>query len=183
MIALIYQSLNIKNMNLNLEEFESENKVVKSPTVDEAFVDQFINAIEKCPYEVRLRFKTFDFLPGIRLTMYHTGRFKEELSSIANDSLINSIIRAMGGKLDAILDYRREGDKSIKDTTDNFELEMFECFIKSKYRLSIEKDFISDKGNKFLHAVCSISKRRDIHFYLKRDEHIEALLKELMTAN
>lgn len=166
------------------QESEGTSPVVNKNTVDRVFIDRFIKAMIRLPKEVRLRFRNINNLPSVKLMIIYNDRIREELSSLASESLINAIIKAMGSNLKPIQELNSEENLSVEEIkTGKFELEMFEHFIKSNYRMAIGEDFISPKGERFLHAILSIGYKRDIHFYLKRDEHIEALLKELMTAN
>lgn len=88
----------------------------------------------------------------------------------------------MGSNLKPIQEFASNGNKTVEESSENFELEMFQIFIRSQYRLTIEEDFISPSGSRFLHAVFSIGYHSQIHFYLKRDEHIEELLNEVLTS-
>nr|WP_321375510.1 hypothetical protein [uncultured Bacteroides sp.] len=165
------------------QESEGTSPVVNKNTVDRVFIERFIKAMIRLPKEVRLRFKSVNKLPSIKVTIIYNNIIREELSSLANESLINAIIKAMGSSLKSIQELKSEDELTVEEiSTDNFEQEMFERFIKSNHRLAIGEDFISPKGDRFLHAVLSIGYKRDIHFYLKRDESIEKSLNELMTA-
>ena len=155
-------------------------------TVDTVFVNRFINGMMRIPTEIRLRLKTLNEKPAITVTFTYRDKkgrlIKEELTTIANGELINAVISAMGSDLKPIQAFKTEGNNTVEETSSDFELEMFEAFMESSYHLKIEDDFISPRGDRFLHAVFSIGFHYDIHFYLKRDEHIEELLNEALKA-
>ena len=104
------------------------------------------------------------------------------VKKMSHTSKVVVVISAMGSNLKPIQAFQTEGNNTIEETSTNFELEMFEKFMESSYHLKIEDDFISSNGDRFLHAVFSIGFHYDIHFYLKRDEHIEELLNKALTA-
>lgn len=165
------------------QESEGTSPVVNKNTVDRVFIDRFIKAMIRLPKEVRLRFRSANKFPAVKLSIIYNDRIREELSSLASEPLINAIIAAMGSRLKSIQELKSEEELSVEEiSTDNFEKDMFEHFIKSNHRLAIGEDFISPNGDRFLHAILSIGYKRDIHFYLKRDESIEKSLNELMTA-
>lgn len=165
------------------QKSEGTSPVVNTNTVDRVFIERFIKAMIRLPKEVRLRFRSVNKFPAVKLSIIYNDRIREELSSLASEPLINAIIKAMGSSLKSIQELKSEEELSVKEiSTDNFEKDMFEHFIKSNYRMAIGEDFISHNGDRFLHAILSIGYKRDIHFYLKRDESIEKSLDELMTA-
>lgn len=164
----------------------AENQISVNNTIDTVFVTRFLNGMLRIPIEIRLRFKTLNNMPAITVTLTYRDKkgrlIKEELTTIANGELINAVISAMGSNLKPIQAFQKDGNNIVEETSNNFELEMFESFIESSYRLKIEDDFISSNDDRFLHAVFSIGFHYDIHFYLKRDEHIEELLNKALTA-
>lgn len=169
-------------MTINVPSAPSINEQsVRTNTVDTVFVSRFINGMINIPSEMRLRFRTINGAPAIEVSFAYFIKEKRQilkLSSMANESLIDAVIAAMGSNLKPIQKFKEEGNKDVVETTKNFELEMFETFIRSYYQLKIEDDFISPRGDRFLHAIFSIGYRNNIHFYIKRDEHIEELLNE-----
>ena len=174
-------------MNISiLQKAIEDSHVLVNNTIDTVFVTRFLNGILRIPAEIRLRFKTLNNMPAITVILTYRDKkgrlIKEELTTIANDELINAVISAMGSNLKPIHAFQENGNNIVEETSNNFELEMFESFIESSYRLKIEDDFISSNGDRFLHAVFSIGFHYDIHFYLKRDEHIEELLNKAFTA-
>lgn len=154
----------------------------KKNIVDAVFVNRFINGMIRIPTEVRLRFKTISNTPAIIVRLTYKKRKKEKLTTIANGELINAVIAAMGNQLKPIQEFQTNGNYVVEDTSENFELEMFEAFIRSQHQLELEDDFISSYGDRFLHAIFTIGFHHDVHFYLKRDEHIEGLLNEALKA-
>ena len=168
-------------MNIN---FLTQTTVVeeKSNTVDTVFVNRFINGMMRIPTEIRLRFKTINNIPAVTVTLTYKSRIKETLTTIANGELISAIIAAMGSQLKPIQEFQTKGNHVVEDTSENFELEMFEAFIRSQHQLKLEDDFISPFGDRFLHDIFAIGFHHDVHFYLKRDEHIEELLNEALKA-
>lgn len=168
-----------------LQNVIEENKNLVNNTVDTVFVTRFINGMLRLPTEIRLRFKTLNNMPAITVTLTYIdkkGRFiKEELTSIANGELINAVISAMGHNLEPIQAFKRDGNNIVEEYSTKFELEMFEKFMESPYLLKIEDDFISPNGDRFLHAIFSIGYHNDIHFYLRRNEHIEELLNKALS--
>lgn len=168
-------------MNIN---FLTQATVVeeKSNTVDTVFVNRFINGMMRIPTEIRLRFKTINNIPAVTVTLTYKSRIKETLTTIANGELISAVIAAMGNQLKPIQEFQANGNHAVEETSENFELEMFETFICSQHQLKLEDDFISSSGNRFLHAIFTIGFHHDVHFYLKRDEHIEELLNEALKA-
>lgn len=174
-------------MEINiLKQAVADNQILINNTIDTVFVTRFINGMLRIPTEIRLRFKTLNEKPAITITFTYKGKngrpIKEELTTIANGELINAVISAMGSDLQPIQAFKTEGNNTVEETSSNFELEMFEAFMESSYHLKIEDDFISPSGVRFLHAVFSIGFHYDIHFYLKRDEHIEELLNKALVA-
>lgn len=169
-------------MNINLANQSEETSVRTEQSIDSIFIDRFLKGVLRLPTEIRLRFKTINGAPAIKVDLTYKSRIKETLTTIANESLINAVIAAMGSNIKPIQEFTSNGNKVVEESSENFELEMFETFIRSQYRLNIEEDFISTSGNRFLHAVFSIGYHNEIHFYLKRDEHIEELLNEALTA-
>ena len=151
-------------------------------TVDTVFVNRFINGVMRIPTEIRLRFKTINNIPAVTVTLTYKSRIKETLTTIANGELISALIAAMGSQLKPIQGCQTNGNHVVEDTSENFELEMFEAFIRSQHQLKLEDDFISPYGDRFLHAIFTIGFHHDVHFYLKRDEHIEELLNEALKA-
>lgn len=168
-------------MNVNLTNLSEETSVRTDKSIDSIFIDRFIKGALRLPTEIRLRFKTINGAPAIKVHLTYQSRIKETLTTIANESLINAVIAAMGSNMKPIQEFTNDGNKAVKESSENFELEMFETFIRSQYRLTIEDDYMSTSGNRFLHAIFSIGYHSQIHFYLKRDEHIEELLNEAMT--
>lgn len=168
-------------MNIN---FLVQSTIVeaKNNTVDTVFVNRFINGMIRIPTEVRLRFKTINNTPAITVTLTYKSRIKENLTTVANGELINAVIAAMGNQLKPIQEFQTNGNYVVEDTSENFELEMFEAFIRSQHQLKLEDDFISPYGDRFLHAIFTIGFHHDVHFYLKRNEHIEELLNEALKA-
>lgn len=174
-------------MNIQiLQQSIAENQGLVNNTIDTVFVTRFLNGMLRTPTEIRLRFKTLNNMPAITVTLTYRDKkgrlIKEELTTIANGELINAVISAMGSNLKPINAFQEDGNNIVEETSNNFELEMFEAFMESSYHLKIEDDFISSNGDRFLHAVFSIGFHYDIHFYLKRDEHIEELLNKALTA-
>lgn len=169
-------------MNINLVNQSEETSVRTDKSINPIFTDRFLKGVLRIPTEIRLRFKTINGVPAIKVTLTYKERIKETLTTIANESLINAIIATMGSNLKLIQEFVSDGNKTVEESSENFELDMFETFIRSQYHLNIEEDFISTSGDRFLHAVFSISYHREVHFYLKRDEHIEKLLDEALTA-
>lgn len=151
-------------------------------TVDTVFVNRFTNGMMRIPTEIRLRFKTINGIPAITATLTYNSRIKETLTTIANGELISAVIAAMGNQLKPIQEFQTNGNHAVEDTSENFELEMFKAFIRSQHQLKLEDDFISSNGGRFLHAVFTIGFHHDVHFYLKRDGHIEELLNEVLKA-
>lgn len=168
-------------MNIN---FLTQVTVVeeKSNTVDTVFVNRFINGMMRIPTEIRLRFKTINNIPAVTVTLTYKSRIKETLTTIANGELISAIIAAMGSQLKPIQEFQTNDNHAVEETSENFELEMFEAFIRSQHQLKLEDDFISPYGDRFLHAIFTIGFHHDVHFYLKRNEHIEELLNEALKA-
>ena len=154
----------------------------KSNTVDTVFVNRFINGMMRIPTEIRLRFKTINNTPAVTVTLTYKSRIRETLTTIANGELISAIIAAMGSQLKPIQEFQTNGNHAVEDTSENSELEMFEAFIRSQHQLKLEDDFISPYGDRFLHAIFTIGFHHDVHFYLKRNEHIEELLNEALKA-
>lgn len=154
----------------------------KNNIVDAVFVNRFINGMKRIPTEIRLRFKTINNIPAITVTLTYKNRIKENLTTIANGELISAIIAAMGSQLKPIQEFQTSSNHVVEDTSENFELEMFEAFIHSQHQLKLEDDYISLYGDRFLHAIFTIGFHYDVHFYLKRSEHIEELLNEALKA-
>lgn len=169
-------------MNIQLANLSEETSVRTDKSIDSFFIDRFLKGVLRLPTEIRLRFKAINGTPAIKVYLTYQNRIKETLTTIANESLINAVIAVMGGNLKPIQEFASNGNTAVEESSENFELEMFQTFIRSKYRLTIEEDFISPSGGRFLHAVFSIGYHSQIHFYLKRDEHIEELLNEVLTS-
>lgn len=170
------------NINFLTQPMVDTQTEEKKNTVDAVFVDRFVNGMKRIPTEIRLRFKTINNSPAITVTLTYSTRIKENLTTIANGELISAVIAAMGNQLKSIQEFQTNGNRAVEDTSENFELEMFEAFIHSQHQLKLEDDFISSYGDRFLHAIFTIGFRHDVHFYLKRDEHIEELLNEALKA-
>lgn len=170
------------NINFLTQPMVDTQTEEKKNTVDAVFVNRFVNGIKRIPTEIRLRFKTINNAPAITVTLTYSSRIKENLTTIANGELISAVIAAMGNQLKSIQEFQTNGNHVVEDTSENFELEMFEAFIHSQHQLKLEDDFISLYGDRFLHAIFTIGFRHDVHFYLKRDEHIEELLNEALKA-
>ena len=151
-------------------------------TVDTVFVNRFINGMMRIPTEIRLRLKTIKNIPADTVTFTKKSRKKETMTPKPNAELISAIIAAMGSQLKPIQEFQTNGNHVVEDTSENFELEMFEAFIRSQHQLKLEDDFISPYGDRFLHAIFTIGFHHDVHFYLKRNEHIEELLNEALKA-
>lgn len=62
----------------------------------------------------------------------------------------------MGRQFKPIQEFQSNGNHAVEDTSENFELEMLEAFIRSQYQLKLGDDFISPYGNRFLHAIFTI---------------------------
>lgn len=169
-------------MNILLPNQSEETSVRTDKSIDSFFIDRFLKGVLRLPTEIRLRFKTIDGRPAIKVYLTYQNRIKETLTTIANESLINAVIAAMGKNIKPIQEFQTNGNHVVEDTSENFELEMFEAFIHSQHQLKLEDDFISPYGDRFLHAIFTIGFRHDVHFYLKRDEHIEELLNEALKA-
>lgn len=150
----------------------------KTNTVDTVFINRFVNGMMRIPTEIRLRFKTINNIPAITVTLTYKSRIKETLTTIANGELISAVIAAMGSQLKPIQEFQTNGNHAVEDTSENFELEMFEAFIRSQHQLKLEDDFISPYGDRFLHAIFTIGFHHDVHFY----QHIEELLNEALKA-
>lgn len=169
-------------MNINLSNQSEETSVRTDKSIDSIFIDRFLKGVLRLPTEIRLRFKTINGAPAIKVDLTYKSRIKETLTTIANESLINAVIAAMGSNIKPIQEFQTNGNHAVEDISENFELEMFEAFIRSQHQLKLEDDFISPYGDRFLHAIFTISYHHDVHFYLKRNEHIEELLNEALKA-
>ena len=106
----------------------------KTNTVDTVFINRFVNGMMRIPTEIRLRFKTINNIPAVTVTLTYKSRIKETLTTIANGELISAIIAAMGSQLKPIQEFQTNGNHIVEDTSENFELEMFEAFIHSQHQ-------------------------------------------------
>ena len=113
-------------MNIQLTNQSEETSVRTDKSIDPIFMDRFLKGVLRLPTEIRLRFKTINGAPAIKVCLTYQSRIKETLTTIANESLINAVIAAMGSNIKPIQGFTSNGNKIVEESSENFELEMFD---------------------------------------------------------
>lgn len=147
-----------------------------------ANVNRFIERMQKTPAGIQMRFRTKNNFPAIQIRLTYKNRIQETLTTLANEKLINAVITAMGGDLKPIQKIAKQKPQSITETKENFELQAFEQFIGSNYKMDIEDDFVTKEGDHYLRAIFHITYYNTIFFCLKRDEYVESLIDKAIAA-
>ena len=147
--------------------------------VDMVNINRIIKTLELIPERVCLRFQTKNGMPGIKLLLTHENGTREEISTLANASLIDAIRKAMLFDMEPLKEFQECGDKEVTEERENFELDMFKEYIASTLPMTIREDFITNKGDRYAQVVFStLNPQSVIYFCVKHTEEVENLLYE-----
>ena len=140
-------------MEINiLKQTVAENQISVNNTIDTVFVTRFINGMLRIPTEIRLRFKTLNNMPAITVT----STYRDKKGRLIKEELTTI---ANGELINAVISAMGSNLKPIHA----FQTEGNNTIEETSTNFELEMHY-------------------DIHFYLKRDEHIEELLNKALTA-
>lgn len=169
-------------MNGFNSESPTEIQRVATKTVDPVLVKSLLRGMLRLPIEKQVRFKSIGKTPSLTVTLIYDrgqdrGRVRQEITSIADEFMVNAVLAAMGNDLNPIQEIKAE-EHPVEDIDHNFELVMFKKFLQSAYEMRIKTDWISPQNIRYLHAEFVISYKSTARFFLQRDKEVERLLDE-----
>ena len=147
-------------------KLQTENGVNNNAVVDSNAVERLANAWAGNA-KLKVRFKTVAGKAQVRI-MADFGNRKEEITTWADEALLEIVVNALNGKMKV--------DEYLALEIEALETEMFKQDALSGRKLIFLKDFVTEDAS-YLHVVSKFF-RGEVNYYVKRTDEIEQFLAE-----
>ena len=152
-------------------KLQTENGVNNNAVVDSNAVERLANAWAENA-KLKVRFKTVAGKAQVRI-MADFGNRKEEITTWADEALLEIVVNALNGKM-KVDEYLMTEHLALE--IEALETEMFKQDALSGRKLIFLKDFVTEDAS-YLHVVSKFF-RGEVNYYVKRTDEIEQFLAE-----
>lgn len=147
--------------------------------VSGAFVSEIKEAFNKLPKLVNMRYKQIDMKLVVTITVTYLNHIVQTLEGFADEALIDAILPAMEGELDALSEYMKtEHDICVAKEGEDLVLELFKQYLSARMRVYIDKDWYNNNGERYRTVTFTPCFENHIKFCLKATDEVNNLIEE-----
>lgn len=174
-----------KNMN-NIIDFQSvcgEGEIDQIAIVDQQAIDDMFNAFINLPSSVCVKFKNVRGYLYMIVKMSHRDKFFSDFETYADAKLVEKILCSMTKpNMVGCLEGYKSTEHQLVASDKDPRIDLFHQFVMSPYTCHFDKDFTSNKGEKYICATFKVGYRKEIRFCLKRTKEIDRIIQEAILA-